>query len=170
MINALETFFGLYQDKKYMKQALIQALKAYSYNEVPIGAVVVNGQGKIIARGYNQVEKKHTQQAHAEMIALAKAAKVIKDWRLTDCWLYSTLEPCHMCMGLIRLSRLAGIIYATRSPLFGYSLDKQFSSRVYKNDQFTIVEGICAQESSEILRQFFNDQRTKKDTYDFKHR
>src|SRR3990167_8787540 len=84
-----------------MEHALQQAYKANDKNEVPIGAVILNKDGKIIARAYNQVEKKETQLAHAELQVLDKATKKMKRWRLHDCTLYVTLQPCMMCMGAI---------------------------------------------------------------------
>ena len=93
------SIFGADRDTWFMEQALKEADKAYAKNEVPIGAVVVNAKGTIIARGHNCVEKEHTQSAHAEIRAIKKAGKKIGDWRLSNCWLYVTLEPCSMCMG-----------------------------------------------------------------------
>ena len=147
----------------YMHYAMQQANKAFAKHEVPIGAVVVDGQGTIIARAYNQVEKEQTQSAHAEVLALRKAGKRLGNWRLTDCWLYVTLEPCSMCMCLALLSRVKGIVYGASSPVFGHQLDKYQPFWVYKSEQFdiTMVPGIGAQESADILRRFFHNQREK---------
>lgn len=150
-------------DQFYMKKALQLAKKAFAADEVPIGALVVDVQGNILGRGYNQVEKKQQQIAHAEVIAITKASKQLNSWRLDNCWLYVTLEPCRMCMGLIRLSRLQGVIYAADSPLFGYSLDKEGIVPVYKENIIKIMKGICAQESADLLKQFFKQKRKKRE-------
>jgi len=144
-----------------MQQALVQANKALANNEVPIGALVVNKEGIVIARAYNQVEKKDTQSAHAEILAINKAGKKIGDWRLSDCWVYVTLEPCSMCMNLIYLSRMAGVIFGANSPLFGYRLDNRQSNQVYKKATVCVVEGVCADESARLLKRFFNKKRKK---------
>ncbi|MEX0940500.1 MAG: nucleoside deaminase [Candidatus Babeliales bacterium] len=146
------------KDYYFMNQALIQAQKAFKEDEVPVGAIVVDIEGKIIGRGYNQVEKKHQQLAHAEVNAIAQACKKRGDWRLDGCWLYVTLEPCMMCMGLIRLSRLQGVVFGTKSKLFGYQLDKEGQISLYNKD-IEIKEGILAQEAADILKQFFKQKR-----------
>ena len=105
--------------KNFMNKALMQAKVALQRNEVPIGAVIVDKAGKIIARAFNQMESKKCQLAHAEAQAIARACKAIGDWRLIGCVIYVTLEPCLMCLGLIQLSRLEGVIYGAKSYLFG---------------------------------------------------
>lgn len=155
--------FGSIQDKIFMHKALKQAEHAFSNDEVPVGAVIVNSQGKIIGRGYNQVERRHTQLAHAELIALHQATKKLDDWRLLECWLYVTLEPCAMCMAAIRLSRCAGVVYGADSPQFGYQLvDKGSTFKLYKENVVEVVAGVCAEESGQVLRSFFKVQRAKK--------
>ena len=151
--------FGTKKDHFFMRQALTQARKAFACNEVPIGAVIINKEGVVIARAYNQVEAKDTQSAHAELLAINKAGKKIGDWRLNECWLYVTLEPCSMCMNLIYLSRLSGVVFGTNSPLFGYRLDNKQSNRVYKKATVSVVEGVCADESAQLLKRFFNQKR-----------
>lgn len=156
------SFINNYNDAEktlFMKIALKLADKAFKQGEIPIGALVVNQYGVIIGRGFNKVEKQKTQSAHAEIAAIKQASKKTGDWRLNGCWLYVTLEPCHMCIGLIKLSRLQGIVYGADSPLFGYSLDNQFNSRVYKNDKFFVIKGVLAQESEQLLKKFFAAQR-----------
>src|SRR5437016_11689783 len=98
-----------------MQIALEQAHHAYEQGEVPVGAVVIDENGVIIAQAYNQVEHATTQRAHAEMIALEQAARNRGNWRLAGCWLYVTLEPCTMCIGLSQLSRVAGVVYGASS-------------------------------------------------------
>jgi tRNA(adenine34) deaminase len=111
--------FGHDRDEFFMRQAIKQAHLALKHDEVPVGAIVVNSDGRIIGRGYNQTEKRSAQIFHAESIAIAKAGRQLGDWRLCGCWVYVTLEPCAMCMNLIQLSRCAGIAYGATSPLFG---------------------------------------------------
>ena len=144
-----------------MAQALKEARKAATKDEVPIGAVIVDSSGKIIARAHNQVESKDTQTAHAELRALAKAGKKMGDWRLLDCWLYVTLEPCAMCMQAIKLHRLAGVVYGADSPLFGYQLDKNQIDSVYKYDALKVIAGVGKKEAGQLLKQFFKNKRKK---------
>lgn len=157
----LETVFGKKKDLFFMQEALEQAKLAYAIDEVPIGAVVVNGEGAIIARAYNSVERDCTQRAHAEGLAIELAGKSIGDWRLNEHWLYVTLEPCSMCMGLVKLSRLAGVVYGATSPLFGFHLDNQEDLWVYKRDVISVVEGVMVDEAAELLKKFFHNKRKK---------
>jgi len=151
--------FGQKKDIFFMKKALAQAQKAYASEEVPVGAIVVDSQGKVIGRGYNLVGKRNTQAAHAEVIAISKAGKKIGDWRLNGCWLYVTLEPCSMCMSLALLSRLDGVVYGATSPVFGYQLDKELHFQLYKYGALLVVSGVCAEESSALLKDFFRHKR-----------
>lgn len=144
-----------------MSQALLQAKKASDSNEVPIGAVIVNKDGKIIAQAYNQVEKKESQLAHAELQVLAKATKKMKRWRLNDLTIYVTLQPCVMCMGALILSRIKRIVYAAHSPLFGCNLDKHDWFGIYK-DSLPVIEFQERVESIELLKKFFIKQRSIK--------
>jgi len=146
----------------FMKKALQQAQKAEQIDEVPIGAIVVNEEGKIIGRGYNQVQKKKCQTAHAEVFAIQKACRFINDWRLDDCWIYVTLQPCIMCMGLIQLSRCKGLVYGASSPLFGYQLDKHQEIPLYRKDAPEIVSGINSEDAADLLRSFFKRKRSQK--------
>ena len=144
----------------YMSKALALARRAFIADEVPIGAVIVNGRGEIIARAFNQSECKMTQMAHAELLALAKAGKKIGDWRLEDCWLYVTLEPCAMCMNAIVISRIKGVVFGAESPLFGYhKVDKDMPSWLYKRDNLAIIGGICEENSRKLLQEFFKKKR-----------
>src|SRR6188768_3945998 len=105
-------------DEYFMREALRQAQKAYAADEVPVGAVVVHG-GKIIARAYNQVELLKDATAHAEMLALTQAEAAIGDWRLTDCDLYVTKEPCAMCAGALVHTRIRRVVFALPDPKGG---------------------------------------------------
>ncbi len=147
----------------FMQQALEQAQKAFEEDEVPIGAIVVDGQGTVIARDYNKVEQRNSQAAHAEMLVLAQAGEARGDWRLEDCWLYVTLEPCHMCFNALLLSRMKGIVFGATSPLFGYHLDNGRLVSLY-NDKplpLEIVAGIHEAESVALLQCFFKKKRNK---------
>lgn len=143
----------------YMQQALMYASKAADEGEVPIGAVVVDEFGVIIGTGYNQVEQKKSQTAHAEMAALQAAALSKDDWRLENCLLYVTLEPCFMCNGAVRLSRLAGVVFGTRSNLFGCHLDRDSFVSLHNKDASFFKEGVCEQECKDILKKFFKHKR-----------
>ena len=156
-----ESVFGKTRDELFMSQALLQAQKAGNNDEVPVGAIIVNAEGKIIARAYNAVEKQCSQTAHAELLAIAKAGKTMHNWRLEGCWLYVTLQPCIMCMGLIRLSRLDGIVYATTSPLFGSDLDVIIPSQVYKSE-IVIIGGVLQEQAAVLLKKFFQMKRKEK--------
>lgn len=158
------SIFSLDQDHHFMGAALHQAQIGGLLREVPIGAVIVNPQGKIIAAACNMVELQKTQTAHAEMLALTQATRASNDWRLDGHWLYVTLEPCTMCIGALRLSRLAGIVYGAPSPIFGYRLDKNGTFRVYQNDTPAIVSGVRAHESKMLLKSFFHDKRNRVST------
>ena len=154
-----ESVFGKEKDQFFMQQALVQAHKAAVADEVPVGAVVVNTEGVVVSQAYNSVEHDCTQRSHAESLAIEYATKEVGDWRLDGYWVYVTLEPCSMCIAFIRLSRLAGVVYGTSSPLFGFQLDKSHDLWVYKRDTFSIVEGVMADESSAVLKSFFKKKR-----------
>jgi tRNA(adenine34) deaminase len=154
-----ESPFGRKKDSDFMHKALLQAQRAYAADEVPVGAILVDVDGTIIGRGYNQVEKQHTQAAHAEVIAISKAGKKMGDWRLNGCWLYVTLEPCSMCIYLALLSRLEGVVFGASSPLFGYQLDKTLTFQLYKNNALSIVAGVSAEKAAQLLRNFFRLKR-----------
>jgi tRNA(adenine34) deaminase len=160
-----ESIFGAKSDCMYMEAALEQATYAANCNEVPIGAVLVDGAGIIVSRGYNATEQQHSQMAHAELSVLRTAGAARGDWRLSDCWLYVTLEPCIMCMGGIYLSRLAGLVYGATSPLFGSQLDNAVLLPVYKINALRIISGVCAQESAALLKKFFRAKRSGNGEY-----
>lgn len=136
---------------------------AYKNDEVPIGAVVVDPDGKIVARAYNTVHRKKRQTEHAEIKAINKVCKKIGDWRLDGYWIYVTLEPCLMCYGLIKLCRFSGMVYAADSSIFGYRLDNNANIGVYKNDVIETVGGILKDEAVSILGSFFKEKRKKRE-------
>lgn len=161
-MKEVASVFGRLQDIAYMEQALRLANKAFVNDEVPIGALVVDPQGSIIGRGMNMVETRNTQTAHAEMIALQRAGAKFGDWRLEECWLYVTLEPCAMCMALALQSRIKGVVYGAQSPIFGFHLDNNLSLQLYKKGALILVDGVCTEEASHLLKQFFKTKRIKK--------
>lgn len=150
--------------RQHMKKALLQAHCAFKRDEVPVGAVVVNPEGKIIARAYNCVEKTNTQTGHAELLAIARAGKQLGDWRLENCWLYVTLEPCAMCMNAIVMARLAGVVYGAESPLYGYQrVESQEGGLLYKKNTLAIIGGIYKDHAINLLQRFFKDKRKKRE-------
>jgi tRNA(adenine34) deaminase len=146
-------------DELYMRHALRLADKAYKQKEVPIGCVIVNAAGDIIGRGYNRTEQCHSQLHHAEMRALTQATRKTKDWRLYNCTVYVTLEPCPMCFYAILLSRCSRLVYGACSPLYGYHLDKNIVPPIYTKHIVSIEGGVCSQESEALLKKFFEQRR-----------
>lgn len=146
----------------YMKEALKQANKAWKTDEVPIGCVIVKN-GKIIARGYNRREKTQKSTAHAEMIAIERACKQVGSWRLENCDLYVTLEPCPMCAGAILQSRIRTVIYGASDPKGGCveSCMQMYQTKGF-NHYPTVVSGILKEECSALLRSFFREKRKQK--------
>ena len=144
-----------------MQLAYEQALKAYKQQEVPIGAILVDKQGVVIARGYNQVEKKQSPLVHAEMNVLNKGVKLLDSWRLSGMTLYVTMQPCLMCLGALYLSRISRVVYGTPSYKFGISLQRQEMTGIYKNLD-TRLECMNDKKSKEILQLFFREKRSLK--------
>jgi len=149
------------KDEKLMAESIKQARKALTLGEVPIGAIVVDGSGKIVGRGCNKMEKSKCQTAHAEVVAIEKACKKRGDWRLNDCSIYVTLEPCLMCLGLIKLSRIKKIVFGVRSPLFGFGYASKEGENLIKGD-LVIEEGVKKAECKQILQEFFGSIRKRK--------
>jgi tRNA(adenine34) deaminase len=148
-------------DQYFMSEALRQALKAYEKEEVPIGAVVVR-EGRIIAKAYNQVEMLTDATAHAEMIALTSAQEAVGDWRLTDCTLYVTKEPCPMCAGAIVHTRLARVVFGIKDEKGGGCGGLlNITQNPSLNHSCEVTSGIMEKESREIIQGFFKEQRSK---------
>ncbi len=148
--------------EKYMKEALKQAQKAYEQKEIPVGAVIVK-DNKIIARAYNQKEKKNDTTKHAEIIAIQKASKKLKAWRLTDCEMYVTLEPCSMCAGALIQSRIKKVYIGTMDQKTGSCGSVLNLLQDYKFNHIVEVEtGILQQECEELLKKFFKELRNSK--------
>ena len=151
----------LQSDHFFMGEALRQAGRAYEAEEVPIGAVVVR-EGRIIARAFNQVELLKDATAHAEMLALTQAEEAVGDWRLTDCTLYVTKEPCPMCAGAIVHVRLLRVVFGAADPKAGAAGSAlnllQFPTL---NHQCQISSGVREAECRALLQSFFAEQRRK---------
>lgn len=145
----------------FMKKALKEAEKAYKKEEIPVGAIIVK-EGQIIAKAHNLRETKKTSTAHAEILAIEKANKKLKAWRLEDCEMYITLEPCMMCMGAIINSRIKKIYIGTLDPKTG-SCKSVINIEDYKfNHSVEIETGILKEECEYILKDFFKWLRKKK--------
>mgnify|MGYP005759904747 CR=1 FL=1 len=150
-------------DEKYMKEAMKQAKKAYKQDEVPIGCVIVH-EDKIIARAYNKRNMKKNPLAHAEIMAINKAAKALGDWRLEECTMYITLEPCQMCAGAIVQARIPKVVIGSMNPKAGCAGSILNLLQVAKfNHQVEIVSGVMEKECTEMLQNFFKELRKKKD-------
>lgn len=149
------------EDNKYMKAAIAQAKKAYKLGEVPIGCVIVY-EGKIIGRGYNRRNTDKTPLAHAEITAIKKAVKVMKDWRLEECKLYVTLEPCQMCAGAIVQARIPEVIMAAENPKAGCAGSvMDILNNPDFNHQVTVKKGVLKEECSKLLKDFFVELRAR---------
>ena len=146
-------------DEKYMKEALRQAKKAYSIGDTPIGCVIVY-ENKIIARGYNRRNKDKTTLAHAELMAIKKATKVIGDWRLEDCTLYVTLEPCQMCAGAIVQARIPRGVIGCMNKKAGCagSIINLLDMKEF-NHQVDVTRGVMEEACSALMTSFFKDLR-----------
>lgn len=150
------------ENEKYMKEAIKQAKKAYAIGEVPIGCVIVY-EGKIIGRGYNRRTIDKNPLAHAELIAIKKASKKIGDWRLEDCTLYVTLEPCQMCSGAIVQARVKKVVVGCMNPKAGCAGSILNLLQVEQfNHQVELETGVLEEECSEMMKNFFKELRKAK--------
>lgn len=149
------------QDEKYMREAIRQAKKAYVLGEVPIGCVIVY-QDKIIGRGYNRRNTDKNTLAHAEITAINKASRKMKDWRLEGCTLYVTLEPCQMCAGAIVQARITETVIGAMNPKAGCggSILNILEMPAF-NHQVTVRRGILEEECTQLLKTFFKELRER---------
>lgn len=142
-----------------MKLALAEAKNAYAKSEVPVGAIIVS-EGKVLSRGHNLTESLHDCSSHAEMLAIREASRRLQNWRLEDCTLYVTLEPCPMCAGLIRLSRISRVVFAAFDERAG-----AFGSKLSLHEQTLwgpvpeLVSGVLLEEAQQLLKGFFQERR-----------
>jgi len=158
-----EPIIDLHSDDYFMGEALRQAARAFAADEVPVGAVIVR-EGRIIARAFNQVEQLKDATAHAEMLALTQAEEAVGDWRLTDCTIYATKEPCPMCAGAIVHTRLARMVFGVSDPKGGAAGGAmnllQFPTL---NHRCEITGGVREADCRAWLQRFFARQRQKPD-------
>ncbi|MEG2773900.1 MAG: tRNA adenosine(34) deaminase TadA [Acetivibrio sp.] len=149
-------------DEKYMKEAIKQAKKAYKIGEVPIGCIIVY-EDKIIARGYNKRNSKKNSLSHAELLAINKACKVMGDWRLEDCTMYITLEPCQMCAGAIVQSRIKRVVIGSMNPKAGCAGSILNLLEIPQfNHQVETERGVLEEECSKLITKFFKELREEK--------
>lgn len=153
-------------DRKYMKQAMTQAKRAYAKGEVPIGCVIVC-DGKVIGRGYNRRNTDNSTLSHAEITAIRKASKHLNDWRLDQCTLYVTLEPCQMCAGAIVQARIPRVVMAADNPKAGCGGSiinlLQMDGFMHKAE---VKRGVMKEEAQALLTTFFEELRIKKEKTD----
>lgn len=149
-------------DEKYMREAIRQAKKAWKLDETPIGCVIVH-EGRIVGRGYNRRNTDKSPLAHAEITAIRKASKKIGDWRLEECTLYVTLEPCQMCAGAIIQSRIPRVVVGCMNPKAGCagSVLNLLDVKAF-NHQAELTTGVLEEECSALMTGFFKELREKK--------
>ena len=148
-------------DERYMKEAIKQARKAYALGEVPIGCVIAH-EGMIIGRGYNRRNTDKNTLAHAEITAINRASKVIGDWRLEECTLYVTLEPCQMCAGAIVQARIPKVVMACMNPKAGCAGSiLNILDMPEFNHQVEATKGVLEEECSRMLKDFFVELRAR---------
>ena len=150
------------EDQHFMDLALAQATLAAEMGEVPVGAVVVH-EGEVIAQAHNRREVDSDPTAHAELIAMREAAQRLGDWRLENCTVYVTLEPCAMCAGLMVNARVSRCVYAASDPRGGFlGTLGDLSSHPVLNHRFAVTAGVRGDEAADALRSFFRSVRAKK--------
>ena len=149
-------------DERFMLEAIRLAKKAYRKDETPIGCVIVR-DGKIIGKGYNRRDHQKRVLAHAEIFAIEQASKRVGDWRLEDCTLYVTLEPCPMCAGAIVQARIPRVVLGARNPKAGCagSVLDLFQVAGF-NHRVALTDGVCEEECRTMMSGFFRDLREKK--------
>lgn len=148
------------KDIKYMKLALEEAQKAFDLGEVPIGAILVNEQGKVIASGHNLRERCNDATAHAEMVVIRAACKQLGQWRLRGLTLYVTIEPCPMCAGALVMSRVDRVVYGSMDAKAG-AAESIFNivNNPALNHQLEVTAGVLADTCADIMKRFFTERR-----------
>lgn len=149
-------------DLKMMKLALEEAKAAFEMGEVPVGAVLCNAQGEIIATAHNECETTNDPTAHAEILVIQRGCSHLQNWRLTDCTLYVTVEPCPMCAGAIFQSRLTRLVYGTTQSQTG-ACESVFNivNHPYLCHQTTVRAGVLEDDCRELMQKFFSSKRIK---------
>ena len=147
-------------DKEFMRLALEEARRAYLEGEVPIGAVLVDGSGILICREHNRIEQLQDATAHAELLALRAGSRLLKRRRLTDCTLYSTVEPCAMCAGALVLCRVRRLVYGATDSKFG-AVESLFNvvNNPALNHQLEVTAGVCEEEARQLMKRFFRKSK-----------
>jgi tRNA(adenine34) deaminase len=147
---------------QFMSRAIQQALLAYEADEVPVGAVIVSPDQRIIAAAYNQKIQLNDPTAHAEILAITQAAAALEDWRLNGCTLYVTLEPCPMCAGAILQARIDTVVFGAYDPKAGavHSL-YQLLNDARLNHRCQVIDGLMAEQCAQILTAFFQEKRSQ---------
>lgn len=159
--NSSDASLQQQNDERYMKEAIRQAKKAYAIGEVPIGCVIVY-EDKIIARGYNRRTIDKNTLAHAELQAIRKASKKMDDWRLEDCTMYVTLEPCQMCSGAIVQSRMKRVVVGCMNPKAGCAGSVLNILQMPEfNHQVELTTGVLGEECSQMMKNFFKELRKR---------
>ncbi|WP_449244058.1 tRNA adenosine(34) deaminase TadA [Desulfobacca acetoxidans] len=147
-------------DRAYMCLAIGEAKKASSLQEVPVGAVVIDKAGKIIGQGHNQPIASHDPSAHAEIVALRQASACSRNYRLPDCTMYVTLEPCIMCVGAVLQARLRRLVYGADDPKGGACVSLyRLPEDTRLNHRLEVVRGVCEAECRTLLQEFFRRRR-----------
>ncbi len=153
------TGFFLKSSKKFMKLALEQAKMAFNQGEVPVGAVLVKN-GKVIARSYNKRETEQNTLSHAELNVISEASSKLGDWRLNDCELYVTVEPCPMCLGAILQTNIKKLVYGASEPNFGAVESKTNLLKSYES-KLEVYPGVLERQSENLMKKFFQKVRNK---------
>ncbi len=147
-------------DRRYMTEALSLARQSIELGEVPVGAIVVDGEGRIIGRGHNRPVTLHDPSAHAEILAMREAGRHLANYRLDDCTLYVTLEPCPMCLAAASHARIARIVYAAPDPRAGACGSAIDLNRAHWHHFRPVIDtGPCETEAAELLTRFFQKRR-----------
>lgn len=152
----------LEKDIFYMKQALKEAQKAFAQEEVPVGAIIVHQETGVLAVGFNKREGLHSPLGHAEIEAITGASHKLQSWRLEGCTLYSTLEPCLMCIGACLQARVSRLVYGSKDLKKGFDSFYQMTKQDTWSQSLEISHGILEKECSQILKVFFQNLRAKK--------
>ena len=148
------------EDEKFMRLAIEKALEAGRLGEVPVGAVIADSSERVISSGYNLRETTNDPTAHAETVAIRKAAEHLGSWRLDGCTIYVTLEPCAMCMGAIVLSRIERLVFGARDPKAGAVVSiYEIGTDEKLNHTVEYTEGVLEHDSARILKEFFSSLR-----------